>query len=760
MQNQVVCPNCKTVLKESDVFCPMCGTKARDAAGGTDFCPGCGAKLSADMAFCKECGKPLGNTAGDAAQNGGQRKTFSFGKLLKKPAFLAIPAAAIILVIAIIAIAAASSAVPRLVYVKDNGLLLSKLSKKSPSELSSKISESVSIDPWEKSYGRYILVSDDGRYMFYPNRFEDYYFKTAYYWCDLKSDTSKRESHVRIDSDIIMTSTFLTKDGRKFFYIKGDDRRLYVYDRAADKKTKLDDYVEYFYVSDTGDYIIYSKYDGQSTLYEMPLKGTSGEKNKIEANATIVYASPGDRTVYYYNYDNGSLYRKKSGKDKEKIASEIKRVISVNDDGTVYYLKEETVVNKLSDFIDDDMAETDKKEIVLPEPNYPEKPVYPDIYDYQEKVWISDSFWGFERHPETNEWGYWITETNQEAYNAAVEKYYKEYEQWEKEVDKYNREYEEAYRNLKAQEFRKSLRNVFDSEENAVTYTNVSLCYWNSGTETVVADNIFYVRDSSQKTNAVLYQKYVSSDGERLKMSDLFTEEFVGYSEYDYVYNIQDRIRATRTCSEDLYIAANGKESVLNCESPAFLDFSSDGTLYFLDSFSYSIGYGNLMSVTIKNGIAGEPVKIDEEVAGYIFGNGNDNIYYCKDVKDSSGDIYINGKLLASDVYIPSLYNYKGSNRLIYLKDYSGRSRSGTLCINVEGRETSISDDASCFVPVNEKNIAFLSDYSYERNEGDLMLYTGKKKPNSIDTDVAMPLWNREMLWESTWNLCWKAPGT
>ena len=34
MQNQVVCPNCKTVLKESDVFCPKCGTKARDAAGG------------------------------------------------------------------------------------------------------------------------------------------------------------------------------------------------------------------------------------------------------------------------------------------------------------------------------------------------------------------------------------------------------------------------------------------------------------------------------------------------------------------------------------------------------------------------------------------------------------------------------------------------------------------------------------------------------------------------------------------------------
>src|SRR5690606_13430563 len=138
-----------------------------------------------------------------------------------------------------------------------------------------------------------------------------------------------------------------------------------------------------------------------------------------------------------------------------------------------------------------------------PEPNYPEKPVYPDIYDYQEKVWISDSFWGFDRHPENNEWGYWITETNQEAYNAAAEKYYKEYEQWEKEVDKYNREYEEAYRNLKAQEFRKSLRNVFDSEENAVTYTNVSLCYWNSGTETVVADNIYYVLDSSQKTNAV-----------------------------------------------------------------------------------------------------------------------------------------------------------------------------------------------------------------------------------------------------------------
>lgn len=203
------------------------------------------------------------------------------------------------------------------------------------------------------------------------------------------------------------------------------------------------------------DNIIYSKYiDGEYSIYEISLDGKTSEKNKIDSNALISYANPDTKTVYYSKDD--SLYIKEFGKNKEKITSDFSILVTVADDGSIYYLKEETVVNKLSNYVKDDMADADKVEIVLPEPDYSYEPEYPSRSDYQIEVWV-DSWWGYERHPETDEWGYWTTETDEEAYQAAIDEFNLKHAEWEKEVEKYNNEYNAAYRQLLAQEFRNNL---------------------------------------------------------------------------------------------------------------------------------------------------------------------------------------------------------------------------------------------------------------------------------------------------------------
>lgn len=287
-----------------------------------------------------------------------------------------------------------------------------------------------------------------------------------------------------------------------------------------------------------------------------------------------------------------------------------------------------------------------------------------------------------------------------------------------------------------------------DDEDYAISYDMYSLYYWNKGTETLVAQDVSdnYIASSS-KAGAVIYNKYNDSSVEKLVMSELSSEGSDFYYSADfYIYEIHDKVRAARNLSENVNIAIGEKESTIDCVNAKYWSFNREGILFFMDDYNLEKGYGNLMSASIKNGTIEKPVKIDEDVSEYVFGNDNNNIYYYKDVKNNSGDLYLNGKLLASDVNLESMYNYKGKDKIIYLKDYSNSSYSGTLCVYDNGKETKISDDVSFYVPIGEKNIAFLVDYRQDRNKGDLMLYNGKKKPITIDTDVTMLLWDLKML--------------
>ncbi len=753
MLSKGTCPNCKAEVEEGSKFCQGCGAKieVQDQAKPLDYetvyCSDCGAKTTTEFMVCPECGKQLGSTNIGVIPGIGTKSKFDLKQFLIKNKFVGIVAASVLILIILVGVlftvVGNKSGKPYLLYAKDQELNFTNLSKIKPFELTNKLVDSdEALASYEYRFlSPYILFSEDKKYIFYPDRI-DGEGQWSYYWRNLKDDNTKSDAAHKIDSEIYSNYTAITKDGSKFFYIKGDEKKLYIYDRKSDEKSKLDEDVSMFSINDEGNYLIYETYiDGEYAIYEMSLTGLKGEASKLDSNSTIQYAFPNSKKVFYQK--EGSLYLKENKKEKEKISSDVTQVVSVVDNKSVYYLKNEEITSKLSAFINDDMAAADK-DIVEPQyPKYPTEPVYPTEADYSTQEWVTD-YWSNTWNEDLDEWGYWSQDTDWDSYNAAYTKYQEDYAKWQTETSSLREQYDLDYTVYENKLFRDELRTQLNSEGNAVTYNKYSLYYWNDGKETMIASDIVFddssysLTASSSEVPAVIYQKYSVSNVVLQKISDLVTDD-IYYS--DIIPELQDSITSSRSVSKDMYLAYKEKESTIDSTDATNWSINEEGIVYFLDDYDIDKQYGTLKSAKLSDGAANTPVTIDEDVMDYRYGNGNNKIYYYKDVKDGSGDLYVKGKMIATDVYINSIYSFKDSDSLLYYIDYSDSNYDGTLCLLKGNKETKISDDVSSFAPISESNIAYLVDYSNEREEGDLMLYQGNKKAVTIDTDVTAIVW-------------------
>ncbi len=763
MTTQARCPKCDAVLIEGAVFCLQCGTKIEEAgepAFDTVFCPECGAKTSSEFAFCKECGKvlqegtPKEETPKEISvienpKEAKKPKPGLFAKLRVKPLLIG---AVVLVAVAAIAVSAfvvfggggETGVGEHLVYLRDDELQLSNLTQDKPFELTGKFYEgSTALGPDSAPLlSGLICTSSDGRYIFYPDRIAESENSFSYYWRDLTAAPDKQEA-TKVDSDIIIDSAFgrlsdyacVSDDGSRSFYVKGEDKRLYAYDRASGEKSKLDDNVTGFSADESGNYIIYAIFeDGEYTLYEMTLDGITGERAKIDSASNVERVYPNTKKVFYIK--DGSLYYKISGEDKVKIASDVNRVVSVVNETSVYYIKAEEIKTPLADFIDDDLAADDRN---TSDPGV--KPAYPV---QPSPVSPGDS--------------------------TAYSRYLQDIETWKQTCTRIDEEYEAAQTNYYKRLFHDELRTALGDEDNAVSYSKYSLYYWNNGESTLVAEDIGREDNrqpvflaASDKAETVVYQKYNMSARKLFKISELVTaggrsDYYNGYV-YDIVSEFRSEVSSPRKVAPDVYVAAGTHESIIECDNAKDWRIRNDGVVCFLDDYNDDKGYGTLMSATIENGAAAKPEKIDEDVNIFEFGNGSRRLIYFKDVSNGAGDLYLDGKRISSDVradihtsvfYVGQrwLYNYEDSENLIYYTDFSDKRQNGTLNIYKDGKSAKISDDACYFVAIDENNVAYLFDYNFDRQRGDLKLFDGKES-TTIDTDVTAVFWSlRKMGWE------------
>lgn len=681
----LTCDKCNTSLDDEAEYCSECGNKIYE----TIYCSECGFKTTAEFVLCEKCGKSLDVVASknQIIEKAGVEKNNVKSKLTslfsKKSVIVAFSGVGAIIVLATVLFAInpfKSKKMDSVLYVKDSEINFTFSSKIKPFGITNGFSnsqEDLSSEDYASFESNYILYNEDKNLMFYPDDIDDEGVG-SYYFRNLKADNTKPDAATKVDTEIsIENGIKISKDGSKAFYIKGSESRLY-YNDMKDKE-KIDSNVDQFYVNEAGDYIVYYNDDG--TIYEKDIKK---DKEKIESEAFIQRVTEDLNKIYYLKDD--SLYLKERNKDKVKISSNVKSFVSVIDSNKCYYTKEDEETRKLSDFVTDDLAQSDKS-ITMPTEE-----------KYQTKELVKNSYAD-----------YYNTVTDWDGYYASSDIY-----------------------NAKLQ--RDELRNSLSTTDSIMN--NTKLYYYDGTKENLVSENIEEITMSTTKSALVLYSKFKKSDLTKVKLSAV---QSTG--------DVETLIEESKASSSEMYAATKQTETIIKQSKATTFRVNHSGTaFYFLDDYSEDKYYGTLMEVKLESDKLAAPSKIDEDVNNYRFENQSDSLLYFKDVKNESGDMYRDGETIAKDVNIYSIYSFQDSSNLLYFTDYSSSNYNGTLEYLKDGKTKKIADDVNSFVAENESNIAYLVDYNSNTKKGDAILYSSSDKPVIIDYDVTALLWKHDFI--------------
>lgn len=674
----ITCPKCNKELSDDAKFCDGCGAQIFE----TIFCPNCGKQTSTEFAFCQSCGASITEAPAEekpAAAPAGKRK-------LPKKAIMfggigVVVVAVLILVISLIA-GGGKAKNDFTLYLKDREIFFSDLKKDSEAwQLTSRLIDTEDFDDGDPSCYEYTLgintyVSEDGKYIFFPDKIGDDDVINLYY-----REIAKPEAEaIKIDSDV--RSYIVNSSATIVTYLKGDEGNLYQYKLAEDSKDKIASEVQSFGVSDDGVTIGYINSEG--SLY---LQYTGKDKEKIASEvSSLEYVTEDYKTVYYIK--EGSLYKQVEGEDRVKIASDVYDVIKIYETGEIYYLTSEAGEISLMDYVTDDMKDSDA---TLIEPECPSRP----------------SWWDYD---------------TDEEYEAAYDAYEAAYEV-----------YENAYDAYRAKLNRDSLRESL--EEETLEQSSYTLCFFNGTDAAVITDAFVGDFGDSYYHNryicasdapVIIYESYNQSSLEKVKLSEV-----------ESIYDIEEMVEAALCSSSEKYIAVKTTATVVEQEKEArnFRINSSGTVVYYIDDIPDEKNYGELYCITIADGVVGKAAVYDSDVVTNCHFAGDDKFVYYKDWKDGKGELYVNKTKIDYDVTNYPGPVYSDSDKVIYFTDYNHEKQYGTLKIYQNGESAKIADDVHSFSTMSDERILYLYDYSLNYNKGELHVWENGET-RKIDDDV------------------------
>ena len=599
----------------------------------------------------------------------------------------------------------------KIFYLKDDGISYTSVSKVKTKEVTDNLYADGAFADAPYSVSKYISLSEDGKRMFYPEDITNSDSGATIYYCRINSGNSKGK---KIDSEI--TSYVINKNGTKIYYLKGSEGDLYVSDLSD--KDKIDNNVTEFYLDETGNKLLYVTNNG--VIYS---KDGSKDREKVDNNITsLKYVSTDLKTIYYLKED--ALYLKSGDKEEEKIISGVSDVVRIYDTGEIYYKKANDVEMKISDFVNDDMADVDAamKEPIEPTyPNYDDcKPTtaYPTEPSYSN---YTDS-WGYidwdSYYDVYDEYTAQVDEYNKQwndAYDAAKNKYDKEYEAYNQKSKEYT-----------AKQERDLLRNSLASE--TIKITRSSLNYYKDGDSSKITDNYNSLICPGLNKPVLIYANNKEAEFNKINLSEV--------TSYDDVFNFATDATEAKT---DTYVAVNEKASKLKQDDTGSFTINKAGDkIYYYQNCNVNESRGDLYYVNIKDNSLSSPMLCYKDISEYqVCSDGK--ILYFKNVKEDSGDLYIDDKKIDSEVYIYFSYILGGKvkNGIIYRTDYDDIKNSYTLKRYNGKKSVDIAKDVYDNYIVNDKQIAYITDYNEDDQVGDAYLYNSSGKSKQIDKNIS-----------------------
>lgn len=687
------CINCGCELPEGARFCGNCGTpqpehQQEEQQAGQQvqqrFCPHCGGTNDADAIFCSICGKDMNGDGQPVVEENTSKKVPK--KLIVGA--VGVVAAVVVIggVVKIVGGLGGSKSDSYITYVKDGYINQSDIEhyKKKSVEYQGRYG-STSDDG--ENYSAGVRYSKDGKYICYPTDV-NYGDDSIEFRLNMQK-VGKTEEPVKIDSSV---TSYTILDNNKILYKKAGNDTLYINDKKGNKEKIASD-VEYFYLDSDQKNIVWSESNGDGTINVCQQDVALKKEKKTLAKDVDSFHTSSDLKYILVN-EQDIIYMIENFGEKQKIASGVEDVSYDDlDNGGIYYTKSSEETLSAEDVIEDDCADSDA---AIEEP---------DREDYKvEKIEKNDWTGKYEK----------VESVDEDAYDAAYEKYY----------DKENRD---------------EIRDALEDYE--ISTPVEKLYYVKDGKETQVDATVAQMYYYTGDWKGIVYSRYNMDDVPKLKISEIDSASSI---ESDYYQMLSE---SAQTC---VYTEKN--KTVVLDENLA--------TVWGVDADSKT-GYGvkmqdsgsededatySLYSFSVDNNSDGKCKLISEDVAYYQELIKDGDVYYLKDTdSDGNGDLYCNDKNIDSDVKSGTLYTVPDSDNVLYAVDYNSSNNSATLKMYDGKKDKIIADDVYSYLPIDEKHIALLIDYSMKSYRGDLQYYLGKEELKSIDEDVSFIFGGKEI---------------
>lgn len=687
------CINCGCELPEGARFCGNCGTpqpehQQEEQQAGQQvqqrFCPHCGGTNDADAIFCSICGKDMNGDGQPVVEETTSKKVPK--KLIVGA--VGVVAAVVVIggVVKIVGGLGGSKSDSYITYVKDGYINQSDIEhyKKKSVEYQGRYG-STSDDG--ENYSAGVRYSKDGKYICYPTDV-NYGDDSIEFRLNMQK-VGKTEEPVKIDSSV---TSYTILDNNKILYKKAGNDTLYINDKKGNKEKIASD-VEYFYLDSDQKNIVWSESNGDGTINVCQQDVALKKEKKTLAKDVDSFHTSSDLKYILVN-EQDIIYMIENFGEKQKIASGVEDVSYDDlDNGGIYYTKSSEETLSAEDVVEDDCADSDA---TIEEP---------DREDYKvEKIEKNDWTGKYEK----------VESVDEDAYDAAYEKYY----------DKENRD---------------EIRDALEDYE--ISTPVEKLYYVKDGKETQVDATVAQMYYYTGDWKGIVYSRYNMDDVPKLKISEIDSASSI---ESDYYQMLSE---SAQTC---VYTEKN--KTVVLDENLA--------TVWGVDADSKT-GYGvkmqdsgsededatySLYSFSVDNNSDGKCKLISEDVAYYQELIKDGDVYYLKDTdSDGNGDLYCNDKNIDSDVKSGTLYTVPDSDNVLYAVDYNSSNNSATLKMYDGKKDKIIADDVYSYLPIDEKHIALLIDYSMKSYRGDLQYYLGKEELKSIDEDVSFIFGGKEI---------------
>lgn len=668
-------------------LCSTCN-KPLDENG---VCPDCGAHTQTPR---EESMK--GKTQKWLKKLSAKRMTIGFG-------CLAGFAALILLVVLLIN---ASKETDYILFQRDHEIFYYDLSEDKPQQITRKLYDHVDQPQnrdiqqrWADAHADFCTLSQDGKILFFLDRLDDSSFGISLYYRYVEKpemDPLKISSNVS-SYEVNQKATVVT-------YEKGEDRVLYQYRLTDGVIEKIGTEVEDWAVSEDGTKIYYLNTEGG--LY---VQYEEESKEKIDSDVTELTFAAEDFETVYYQKDN-ALYKKTRGAEKEKLVSEIDSVLRIYESGEIYYLKYEENPIPYTDYLLDDLAESDA---LLIEPTEPSEP---SVWDY------------------TEEW----------QYEAAYEQYTEDYNAYLVELEAYN-----------AKLLRDELRTYIELEEIDL---GLGQLYFYDGVESRMITDGYLETDPMIASDRAVIMIYIFNQDNYHKVT------FSELVSPDGIRNVDDLAEVLQSAVNDALFAAVEPNVTIgrdltpvelnnppraDSESITHFHVNDSGTaIYYVDDIPAERDHGELYCIRVEENTAQKPELYDSDVfAGYLYFAADDRFVYFKDVDTASGkgDLYMSQSRVDYDVRLAFETYVAENDKIVYITDWNDEKEYGTLKVYQNGKAIKISDDVFEYGLSLGGEVVYLYDYSTTYYKGDLYVYR-KGKTEKLDMDVIalMPVFSNE----------------